>query len=299
MIGVIVVFPVPESGVQPVGPGRELLGAPLVARAIAAACPVEQQVRAAVAVPASDLELVRDEIVPRYGLTEVIEVFAVGSDFVATLRRGLEIVGSDVELVLVHDGRRPLVTHDLCSRAVELAREHGGAALALRPGERPVRWLDGQQLERQAEPIALLQSPQAARADAVARAVEQAAPDAADLVALLVAAGVPVAAVAGDRDNLLVSDEADLARCIEVWSRRAVDYPFLWPRPDRIEAVLEPSAEAEGDAGETAAAAADEILVGAGEGEAGPLDSAIASAADDQEVAAADEVPAGEAGNVD
>lgn len=298
MIGVIVVFPVPEAGVQPVGPGRELLGAPLVARAIAAACPVEQQVRAAVAVPMADLELVRDEIVPRFGLTEVVEVFPVGADYLGTLRRGLEIVGSDVELVLVHDGRRPLVTHDLCGRVVELAREQGAAALALRPADRLVRWRDDNQLDRQPEPVALLQSPQVARAGAVTQALEHATPDAADLVALLNGAGIAVAALTGDRDNLLVRDEADLARCIEVWSRRAVEYPFLWPRPDRIEAVLEPATEPSSDSGESAVAAADEILVGTGEAAAGPLDSAIASAADGQ-AGAADEMPPGDAGEVD
>jgi len=298
VIGVIVVFPVSEAGVQPVGPGRELLGAPLVARAIAAACPVEQQVRAAVAVPLADLELVRDEIVPRFGLAEVVEVYPVGADHLATLRRGLEIVGRDVELVLVHDGRRPLVTHDLCGRVVELAREHGAAALALRPTDRLVRWRDDNQLDQQPEPVALLQSPQVARAEAVAQAIELATPGAVDLVGLLSGAGISVAALAGDRDNLLVRDEADLARCIEVWSRRAVDYPFLWPRPDRIEAVLEPTVESSTDSGESAVAAADEILVGAGEPEAGPLDSAIASAADGQ-AGAVDDVPPGDAGDVD
>ena len=44
------------------------------------------------------------------------------------------------------------------------------------------------------------------------------------------ALGAEVIVVSGDDDNLLLRDAADVGRALEVFSRRAVDYAFLYPR---------------------------------------------------------------------
>ena len=61
------------------------------------------------------------------------------------------------------------------------------------------------------------------------------------------AAGNPLVIVDGDEDNLLISSPADLGRAVEVFSRRAVDYAFVYPKDllpeDPLASALAPGEE--------------------------------------------------------
>jgi hypothetical protein len=47
---------------------------------------------------------------------------------------------------------------------------------------------------------------------------------------LVAQSGATVTLVNGDDDNMLLRDSADASRALEVFSRRAVDYAFLYPK---------------------------------------------------------------------
>ena len=48
-----------------------------------------------------------------------------------SVRRGLELIADDSEIVAIHDGARPFVSPELIDRAVEAARVKGAVAVGL------------------------------------------------------------------------------------------------------------------------------------------------------------------------
>ncbi|HVC39697.1 MAG TPA: 2-C-methyl-D-erythritol 4-phosphate cytidylyltransferase [Candidatus Dormibacteraeota bacterium] len=129
-----------------------------------------------------------------------------------SVARGLEICAR--ELVLVHDGARPGVTSELCSRVLRSAQEVG-AATAWVPVSDSTAVVRSGRLEEviPRADLAAIQTPQAFRRDLLLRAHREAARqgrDADDDAALVLALGEPVAAVEGDPRNLKVTRSEDL-----------------------------------------------------------------------------------------
>jgi 2-C-methyl-D-erythritol 4-phosphate cytidylyltransferase len=134
----------------------------------------------------------------------------------ASVEIGLSALPAGVDVVLVHDAARPLVSPALVRAVADAAWRDGAAAPALPLSDSVHRCVDGVLTE--ALPRASLrtvQTPQAARfgllrdAFAAARAAGRTATDE---VGLLVAAGVPVTAVPGDPGNLKITTPEDLER---------------------------------------------------------------------------------------
>jgi len=126
---------------------------------------------------------------------------------------GVRVATGDV--VLIHDGARPLVSAGLIDRVIDGAAAHG-ACVPVFGAVDTVRRVDGAgyllpaAIERAG--LVNIQTPQGFRADLIRRclagAVDPALPD--DAAAVL-AAGIPVVTVAGERANLKVTTTADLA----------------------------------------------------------------------------------------
>jgi len=150
--------------------------------------------------------------------------FALPVDLVLGGPRRQDSVGSAVryleksalELVLVHDGARPLVSPELVRAVLDAAREHGAATAAL-PLKNACKEIDGngfvrRSLERAA--LVSVQTPQAFRYELLARAHREGlaqgavVDDDAELVELL---GEPVKVVPGDYRNLKITTPDDLA----------------------------------------------------------------------------------------
>jgi 2-C-methyl-D-erythritol 4-phosphate cytidylyltransferase len=70
------------------------------------------------------------ELVSQYALTKVRSVTPGGERRQDSVRAGLEQVSDRASHVAVHDAARPLVTPQQIERVLEIARAHGGAALA-------------------------------------------------------------------------------------------------------------------------------------------------------------------------
>lgn len=119
------------------------------------------------------------------------------------------------DVVLIHDGARPLVSAGLIDRVIDGAAAYGACVPALAAVD-TVRRVDGAGfllppvIERAG--LVNIQTPQGFRTDLIGRclasAVDPALPD--DAAAVL-AAGVPVVTVAGEPGNLKVTTVADLA----------------------------------------------------------------------------------------
>ena len=129
--------------------------------------------------------------------------------------RGFERLNSGpADIVLVHDGVRPLVGQEVITRVIAKARECGAAIAAIpvedtikeAAGGVVVRTLDRENLQR-------VQTPQAFTLEVLDRALRKAREDGfygTDEAALVERAGHPVTVVLGDRRNIKITTAADL-----------------------------------------------------------------------------------------
>lgn len=135
--------------------------------------------------------------------------------------RGFERVDSlPADIVLVHDGVRPLVSREVITRVIVTARKCGAAVAAV-PVEDTIKEAAGgfvvRTLER--ENLQCIQTPQAFAREVLDRALRKAREDGfcgTDEAALVERTGHPVAVVSGDRRNIKITTAADL-KIAEAW----------------------------------------------------------------------------------
>ena len=125
-----------------------------------------------------------------------------------SVRCGLSAVPGDAEIVLVHDGARPLASDAVFERVIAAVRGGADAAVPVVGLVDTVRWRQGGVADRRE--LLAVQTPQAFRAGAL-RAAHAGGSDATDDATLVEAAGGKVVTVDGDRRNLKITDPHDLA----------------------------------------------------------------------------------------
>src|SRR5262245_6977276 len=152
----------------------------------------------------------------------------------------LQAVPDDVEIVVVHDAVRPLITPDLIASVVRAAVEHGAAICALPIAETVKRvrndaagrrgagappaetrlWFVEATLDR--SELWAVQTPQAFRAALLREAHEKARRDGVvgtDDAMLVERLGQPVRVVRGLAENVKITTPEDLRRARLVWAR--------------------------------------------------------------------------------
>lgn len=151
------------------------------------------------------------------GALKVSRVVEGGETRQASVRNGLAAIPADADVVVVHDGARPLVTVDAVDAVLDALDADVDAAIVGYPSVDTVKSVgpDGIVLKTEdRELLWLVQTPQAFRAGALRSALERA--EAHGLVgtddsALVEAAGGRVRVVRGSRDNIKVTVPEDLA----------------------------------------------------------------------------------------
>lgn len=195
---------------------RPLAGVPVLARAARAFREALGALPTVVTGRPEDLEALRALVRSEPALAGAVVVTG-GETRQASVAAGVFSLPPGVDVVLVHDAARPLVSPDLVRRVADAAARDGAAAPAL-PLADSVHRADAtgrlvETLPRDA--LRTVQTPQAAQAALLRRAIEDAERrglHVTDEVGLLVAAGVPVTAVPGDPRNLKLTLPDDLAR---------------------------------------------------------------------------------------
>lgn len=166
-------------------------------------------------VPVEEVEFVREQIVRPGGFSKVVDVLPGGLLRQDTLLRALVRIGPGTELVLLHDGSRPLVTQELLLRTIAAAEVHGAATCAV-PVHDTIKNLSRENfingsLERRR--LRAIQTPQVFRYDILLRAHEQASREnfyGSDEVLLVERIGERIKVVAGSHLNLYVATREDL-----------------------------------------------------------------------------------------
>jgi len=118
------------------GPGRNKVFLPLGDRPLLAhtlgvlnACPEIQEV--VVAVGEGEVDECRREVVEPFELEKVTGVMRGGASRQESVGLALDYIGGAAEVVVVHDGARPLLPADLLLRAVRAGRDLGAVAPCL------------------------------------------------------------------------------------------------------------------------------------------------------------------------
>lgn len=154
------------------------------------------------------------EVLGPHPCNKLLRIVDGGPERQDSVGNGLQTIPSESELIVVHDGVRPLVKVDLLGAVLKAAR-HYGAAIAAIPAGDTVKQVENQRvvatLER--ETIWLAQTPQVFHAGLLRRAYEKAAGDGVvltDDAALVERLGVAVHLVPGSPENIKVTTPSDL-----------------------------------------------------------------------------------------
>jgi len=112
----------------------QLNGLPIVARTISVFehSPLIDAIY--LVIPAEEIPYCRENVVEACGFSKVAAIIPGGRERQNSVMNGLRAMRgyvSDDDVVLIHDGIRPLVTEDMLRESIESARRHDGALVAV------------------------------------------------------------------------------------------------------------------------------------------------------------------------
>jgi 2-C-methyl-D-erythritol 4-phosphate cytidylyltransferase len=161
-----------------------------------------------------------EDIIKHYRFRKVERVVVGGPTRCASVYNGLRETGEDTDIVIVHDGARPLIRTRPLLEAISQCKVHGAAAVAVAvkptikrvdPRTRFVR----ETLNR--DELWEVQTPQVFKKDVLLKAYaqrglgsEHPGEDPTDDAGLVERLGLPVKVVEGDYDNIKVTTNEDL-----------------------------------------------------------------------------------------
>ena len=143
--------------------------------------------------------------------SKVVACVAGGATRAESVRAGVDEVGPDAEVVVVHDAARPVLVEDVLERVLTALNEGWDGAVPVLPLADTVKRVDGRRVVETLarDELVAVQTPQAFLAPVLREALAGELGVATDC-ASLVEAGGRVAAVRGDRRLLKVTEQADL-----------------------------------------------------------------------------------------
>jgi len=149
-------------------------------------------------------------------------VVAGGETRSASVRAGLEVIPDDCEIVVVHDGARPLASPALFAASVEAVRAGADGAIPGVAVTDTIKRVAGATvvatLDR--EHLVAVQTPQAFGVAAL-RAAHAAGGDATDDAALIEQAGGTVVVIPGEADNTKLTHARDLPHLAAILATRS------------------------------------------------------------------------------
>lgn len=167
----------------------------------------------------------RERVLVPYGFTKVKAVIAGGSTRQESVYNGLKTIHPETEVVVVHDGARPLLTAWNIHDAVEAALAHGASACAV-PVKDTVKMSGpggfvSETLPR--ERLWLTQTPQAFDFRLLVDVHDRARREGwtgTDDASLVEMAGLPVKLVAGSYENIKITTPEDLVLASAIFGAR-------------------------------------------------------------------------------
>jgi 2-C-methyl-D-erythritol 4-phosphate cytidylyltransferase len=196
----------------------QLAGKPILIHTLEVFEKVPEVHEVLVVVHPEDLEFCQEEIIDPYPLKKVLRLVPGGKERQDSVYHALKVLkkeAADLDVILVHDGVRPLVNPALVRKVVAAARRHGGAILGI-PCQDTLKRVNSKGIvvdtvDRQE--LWQVQTPQAFQAALLWRAYQEAMERgfyATDEAALVEALGETVVVVPGTCLNLKITTPDDL-----------------------------------------------------------------------------------------
>jgi 2-C-methyl-D-erythritol 4-phosphate cytidylyltransferase len=172
-------------------------------------------------IPEQDVSLCKEKILPLCRCKDKITLVRGGSERQDSVYNGISAIKTDDEMVIIHDGVRPLISVDIIEKCLEACKATGAAIVGI-PASDTLKWVDQNgvivsTLNR--ESIWLSQTPQCFRFDLLKKAHESAAIEnfrGTDDASLVERMGIKVRIVIGNSYNIKITtnDDLVLARAI-------------------------------------------------------------------------------------
>ncbi len=178
-----------------------------------------------VVVPADRVAATR-QLLTDYDLAEgTVQVTSGGRRRQDSVRAGLALLDEEVDIVLVHDGARPLLEAELIERCCQAAIEHGAAIAAVPVKDTLKKGGSDSRIHHTVDREGLwqAQTPQAVRRPLLQKAYEQIGDaDVTDEASLLELAGTDVWLVEGAETNIKITRPDDLVIAEKIMEKSAV-----------------------------------------------------------------------------
>ncbi|MED4018056.1 MULTISPECIES: 2-C-methyl-D-erythritol 4-phosphate cytidylyltransferase [Sutcliffiella] len=155
-----------------------------------------------------------ESLLTQHKITKARKLVTGGAERQHSVYNGLQSL-KDAEIVLVHDGARPFITHNIIHRLVDVAAEKGASVAAVRVKDTIKRVSDDGVVLETMERSSLwaIQTPQAFRVSVLEKAHEVAKEKGfigTDEASLVEEIGIPVHIVEGDYQNIKLTTPDDI-----------------------------------------------------------------------------------------
>ena len=175
-------------------------------------------------VPETDIDYAHKHIVDRYAISKVTNILAGGKERQDSVRNGIDALGGDHDIVVIHDGVRPFISEELIHSAILEASRARAVTVGV-PVKDTVKSINRhgivvKTLNRKA--LWLTQTPQAFERDVIKKAYEAAYRNnyyGTDDASLVERIGVKVMMIRGSYDNIKITTQDDIMLA-EILTRR-------------------------------------------------------------------------------
>ena len=180
-----------------------------------------------------DEEKCRREIVEKFGFKHVADVIAGGPDRQASVRSAIDALSDDTELVLIHDGARPLVTRSIVDAVIAGCAACGAAvpAIPLKDTIKKIKSTDKGTFSVSTpdrSTLRAVQTPQGFEALLLKKAYNACfSPAFTDDASIVEAYGHPVYIVDGDESNIKITTPSDIPRAKQLLNEHSTDMHAL------------------------------------------------------------------------
>ena len=162
-----------------------------------------------------EIEYCKHNIWEKYGFTKIKTIVAGGKERQDSVYNGLLAASHETQIILIHDGARPLIDGEQIEESIKVAREMGACVLGV-PIKDTIKMCDHHQFVTGTparDSLWSVQTPQAFKYDLIMRAYKEGLANhlvVTDDSMMVEALGYPVKIIEGRYDNIKITTPEDL-----------------------------------------------------------------------------------------
>lgn len=155
------------------------------------------------------------KIIEEYHLKKVLKIVFGGKTRQDSVHNGLKEVGTDTDIVVIHDGVRPFVTEEMIIKSIRIANYSGGAVVAIPVRDTPKSVTEKGIIEKSVNRsnLWLAQTPQTFRLEIIKEGYQKAYVDnffGTDDASLVERLGYKVKVIEGSYANIKITTSEDI-----------------------------------------------------------------------------------------